>query len=312
VNAAPDKTIRRLSYLQLLLYLATWLVGIYINGFVSSPSDTGGSTVSFFLSYPVITHFVLAAATASVGIMLLSFGWIYQLRRFTLFSGLSLASIAIAGTGGLSFVFRIGNSNLDSMIMATSFITAVYLTFFAILSTGATRRPQVKGVTRLVQNFSAATLAIFYVVFVSGIYLNLYVASSVFSEPPVIARQMLGNMVTSPAALLHEISGTLLLLLTIMFTVALFRSGLRKLAVRSLVGCLLVWFSLLMGVSENIEPLLVPASSSPLNVQTGIDHLFTSEVLPLLSAAGFLAAIIIVMTITQSLWRTAFLARQSQ
>ena len=81
----------------------------------------------------MITHFVLAAATASVGIMLLSFGWIYRLRRFTLFTGLSLAGIAIAGTGGLSFVFGIGNSNLDSMIMATSFITAVYLSFFAIL-----------------------------------------------------------------------------------------------------------------------------------------------------------------------------------
>ncbi len=298
--------------LQLLLYLATWLVGIYINGFVSSPSDTGGSTVSFFLSYPVITHFVLAAATASVGIMLLSFGWIYRLRRFTLFTGLSLAGIAIAGTGGLSFVFGIGNSNLDSMIMATSFITAVYLSFFAILSTGATRRSQVKGITKIVQDLSIATLAFFYVVFVSGIYLNLYVASSVFSEPPVIARQMLGNMVTSPAALLHEISGTFLLLLTITFTVALFRSGLKRLVVRSLVVCLLVLFSLLMGVFENIEPLFVPASHSALNVQNGIDHLFTSEVLPLLSAAGFLAAIVVVMTIAQGLWRTASLTRLNQ
>ena len=244
--------------------------------------------------------------------MLLSFGWIYRLRRFTLFTGLSLAGIAIAGTGGLSFVFGIGNSNLDSMIMATSFITAVYLSFFAILSTGATRRSQVKGITKIVQDLSIATLAFFYVVFVSGIYLNLYVASSVFSEPPVIARQMLGNMVTSPAALLHEISGTFLLLLTITFTVALFRSGLKRLVVRSLVVCLLVLFSLLMGVFENIEPLFVPASSSALNVQNGIDHLFTSEVLPLLSAAGFLAAIVVVMTIAQGLWRTASLTRLNQ
>ena len=90
------------------------------------------------------------------------------------------------------------------------------------LGTGATRNTQVKGITKIVQDLSIATLAFFYVVFVSGIYLNLYVASSVFSEPPVIARQMLGNMVTSPAALLHEISGTFLLLLTITFTVALF------------------------------------------------------------------------------------------
>ena len=66
--------------------------------------------------------------------MLLVFGWIYHLRKFVLLSGLSLVSIAIAATGGLSFVFGIGDSDLDSMLMAGSFITAVYLTFLAILN----------------------------------------------------------------------------------------------------------------------------------------------------------------------------------
>ena len=66
-----------------------------------------------------------------------------------------------------------------------------------------------------------------------------------------------------------------------------------------LVVCLLVLFSLLMGVFENIEPLFVPALPA-LNVQNGIDYLFTSEVLPLLSTAGFLAAIVVLMTIAQA------------
>jgi hypothetical protein len=310
VNAPPDNTMLHLSYFQLLLYLATWLVGIYINGFVPTPSDTGGSTVTFFLSSPVITHLVLGAASASVGFILLAFGWIYRLRRFVLFTGFSLACIAIAGTSGLSFVFEIGHVNLDSMIMATSFITAIYLSFLAMLSIGKKGMVQLRCERSLVQNLSIATLTFFYGVFVSGIYLNLYVASSVFSEPPVIAQKMLGEMITSPAALLHEIAGTLLLVLTIAFAIALFRSGQRKLAIRGLIGSLLVLYSLLVGVLDNIEPLFVPATSSILNPQNGLYHLFSSEIVPLFSAAGFLTAIIIAMTITRSFWRTASPALQ--
>lgn len=297
VNPAPDRTLLRLSYAQLILFLATWLAGIYINGFVSSP--IGGSTVSFFLSAPVITHFVLGATTAAVGIMLLAFGWIYHLKRFTIFTGLSLASVAIAGTGGLCFVFGIGDSNLDSMIMATSFITAVYLNFFAILSVRDIRFIPGRRGAGLAQKISIATLGLFYLVFVFGIYLNLYVASTVFSEPASIEQKMLGNMVTSPAGLAHEGSGTLLVLLTLALTIVLFRSYPRKLALRGLVAFLFAVYSLLVGVFENIVPMTEPVSNLVLSSQ----NVLTSEVVPLISAAGFLVSLILVMTIAQSIMK---------
>ena len=184
-----------------------------------------------------------------------------SLRKFVLLSGLSLVSVAIAATGGLSFVFGIGNSDLDSMLMAGSFITAVYLTFLAILNA---RPVKVKEGAGLVQNLSIVTLALFYIVFVSGMYLNLFVASNVFSKPPAIAQQMLGQMVTSPSALVHEVSGVLLLASVISFTLVLFSKGLKKLAYRGLVASLLVTYSLVLGVTENI----VPATSAVLNTQT--------------------------------------------
>ena len=299
MNSAQDARILRLSYVQLVLYVVTWLAGIYVNGFVPSPSDNGGSVVAFFLSPAVITHFLLAALTAAVGIMLLASGWIFQLKRFTILTGLSLVSIAIAGTGGLSFVFGIGDSNLDSMLMATSFITAVYLSFLAILNLKKTRFPE--RISRFTKNLSVATLALFYLVFVSGIYLNLYVASSVFSEPPVIEQKMLGQMVTSPTALFHETSGTLLLLLMIFFTIGLFRSLPKKLVLRGLFATLFVLYSLLVGAFENIEPVLVPASSSIQSVQSDLSYVFSSEVIPLLSAVGFLAALVILMSVVHEM-----------
>ncbi|HVB12558.1 MAG TPA: hypothetical protein VNE86_05445 [Nitrososphaerales archaeon] len=293
VDSLPDKRIIQLAAVQFLLYFSTWLVGIYINGFEPSPADVGGSSVIFFLSPPVITHVVLGASTAAVGIALLIIGWIYKFRKFVLLSGLSLASISIAGTGGLSYVFGVGNSDLNSMIMAGSFITAVYLTFIAILNTGLVRRIQVKKDTGLLRNFSIVTLTLFYLVFVSGMYLNLFVASAIFSKPPEIARQMLGQMVTTPTALIHEFSGGVLLASVISFTLVLFSKGLKRLAVRGVVVTLLVTYSLLLGVIENIEP----ATNAVFNPQAGLESLMISEIAPLLSAAGFFVAILISMSI---------------
>jgi hypothetical protein len=306
VNSAQNARILRLSYVQLALYVATWLAGIYINGFVPIPSDNGGSVVTFFLSQAVITHFLLAALTATVGIMLLASGWIFQLKRFTILTGISLASIAIAGTGGLSFVFGIGDSNLDSVLMATCFITAVYLSFLAILNLNKTRFPE--KMPQVSKNLSVATLALFYLVFVSGIYLNLYVASSVFSEPPAVEQKMLGQLVTSPTALFHETSGTLLLLMMIFFTIGLFRSFPKKFALRALIATILVLYSLLVGAFENIEPVLVPASLSIESAQNGLAHLLSSEVIPLLSAAGFLAALVILMSVVHEMRKQVSLA----
>ncbi|MGI0091167.1 MAG: hypothetical protein ACREBS_05615 [Nitrososphaerales archaeon] len=298
VNPPDTGKIQRLTFAQLILYLAVWLFGIYINGFEPSPSETVGSPASFFLNPAVIIHFVLAAATASVGIMLFSLGWVYGLRKFTVLTGLSLASIAIAATGGLSFVFGMGNQGTDSMLMATSFITALYLTFLAILSTGLPEMPRKSGI----QSLSFMVLGLFYLVFLSGIYVNLFVASSVFSEPPAVTTQMLGQMVTSPPVLLHETSGVLLLGLAIALTATLFRARFRELAIRGALCSLLIVYSLLEGVLMNVLPIFEPPTSPALSSQTNHFYIVTSVVAPLFSAAGFLAAILIAMSIAQRLW----------
>ena len=107
-------------------------------------------------------------------------------------------------------------------------------------------------------------------------------------------------MVTSPSALVHEVSGVLLLASVISFTLILFSKGLKRLAFRGLVASLLVTYSLVLGVTENI----VPATSAVLNTQTGVESLVTSEILPLLSAGGFFAAILVSMSIAQRIPRT--------
>ncbi len=292
--SGADK-IQRLAYLQMVLYLAIWLFGIYINGFEPSPQETGASSVSFFLSPIVITHFVLGISTAALGFVLLTLGWVYKLKKFVLLMALSLVSITVAATGGLTFVFGIGNQNFDSMLMATGFLTAFYLTFLSLL---ADKSISLKNKKTLTLSFSV--LGLFYVVFLSGMYVNLFVASSVFSEPPAIAQKMLFGMVTSPPALIHEISGVLLLVLVTALTISLLCTRLSKLGRMGIISSLLVAYSLLQGVLSNIAPIF-ESQSGTLVSQTGLVQAITSVVEPMISAAGFFISIIITMIIAERL-----------
>lgn len=298
MSAQDTSKIQRLVLGQLVLYLTVWLLGIYINGFEPSLIEIEGSSIPLFLNPLVITHFVFAAATTTVGIILLSLGWIYTLKKFVLLTGLSLASIAIAATGGLSFVFAIGNQKYDSMLMAASFITAVYLSFLSTLYSGLRKTPFKSG-TRVLRSLAFAVLAMFYLVFLSGMYVNLFIASSVFSEPPAVARQMLAGMVASFPALFHETSGILLLALAITLAVSLYRAHFTKLAIRGLICSLLVTYSLLEGVLVNILPIFEPLTTP----ETTSFYFITSVISPMLSAAGFLVAILIAMNVAQWLWK---------
>jgi hypothetical protein len=286
----------RLAYVQLGLYLAIWVLGIYINGFVPSPADTGGSPISFLLSHVVITHFLFGTTAAALGLVLLTLGLVHKLQGFSLLIGLSLVAIATAATGGLSFVFEIGSQTFDSMLMATSFITAVFLSFFAVLRLRA-RVTQPKQRNRL-QNLSLVTLGLFYVVFISGIYVNLFVASSVFSEPPFIANQLLAKMIVSPPALVHETSGVLLLVFSFTLTVTTLQAKMSKLAIYGAISSLLVTYSLLEGVMMNV----IPALETPMESSSSF-HFLTSVIAPLVSAAGFLTALLITMGVVLRIWR---------
>jgi hypothetical protein len=282
----PQNNIRRLAYAQLSLFVVIWFLGIYINGFIPGPKT---SAVSFLLVPVVTTHFVVGISLATIGAALFSLALKYKLNRSVLFSGLALALVAVAATGGLSFVFGIGDQNIDSMLMAVSFITALYLSFLAILN------PSLKFNARSNPiRLSLMVLAFFYITFLSGMYANIFVASKVFSEPPPIAREMLGRLVVSPPMLLHETSGTLLFALTIAFTISLHRARLKPATKRGAIATILVGYSFFEGATMNILPILQQSDSINQNF-------ISSTVAPLVSALGFLCAIIICMNVLESL-----------
>lgn len=306
-----EKRIRRLSNLQFILYIITWLVGIYINGFEPSPPESaGGSAFAFFLNPVVVAHFALAVTTAVVGIMLLSLGWIYGLRRFLLFNAVALASISIAGAGGTSYVFAIGNPNQDSMIMATSFITAAYTSFLSILTMREPSRVEIASRAEVGTSLklSVAVLGLFYVVFVSGMYVNLFVASSIFSLPPSVARQMLGQMLYSPSGLIHEISGLVLLSLSLALAVLLHRSHRKNLANRAVAVMSLVAYSMFVGILMNVVPAFSPATVAT-GVPGGLNYLVVEVIVPMLSAAAFVISMLVAMSITYALQNGIYSSR---
>ena len=281
--------LRRLVYTQLFLFVVTWFLGIYINGFVSGQTVYG---ISFLRVHVVTAHFIFGIAILTIAGILFSVALKYKLRRATLFSGLALAGVAIAATGGLSFVFGIGNQNIDSMLMATSFITALYLSFLSVLNP----IPKFNVKSNLIR-LSFAVLVFFYIAFLSGMYANIFVASEVFSEPPSIARKMLGSMVLSPSMLFHEITGTLLFALVIVFTILLYRAHL-KLAVRGAISAVLVGYSFFEGISMNVLPIF----EQP-NAISNQNFIFSTAA-PLVSAVGFLCAAVICLSVLESLTRS--------
>jgi hypothetical protein len=283
----PKNSIRRLAYAQLFFFVIMWFLGIYINGFV--PGSTS-SSLSFLLTPLVSAHFALGIVIAIIGGTIFSLALKYKFKRCTLLSGLALVGIVLAAIGGLCFVFGIGNQNIDSMLMAVSFVTALYLTFLAILSLSAKLKMHTNPI-----RLTFAVLIFFYITFMSGIYANLFVASQVFSESPAIAEKMLGSMVVSPPMLLHETSGTVLFALVIALTILLYREASFKIAIRATIATLLVGYSLYEGITMNIFPILQGSTNS---VEP---NFILTAVAPLSSAAGFLYAIIICMSVLESL-----------
>lgn len=275
--------------MQIFLFVVMWFLGIYINGFVPGPE---GSGVSFLLIPAVAAHFAVGITLAVLAAAIFSLALRFKLKRTALLSGLAFSGIVIAATGGLSFVFGVGNQNIDSMLMATSFITALYVSFLAILNP-AKFRAQGNPV-----RLSLAVLLLFYVTFLSGMYTNIFVAFKVFSEPPAIASRMLGGMVVSPPVLLHEISGTLLFALIIVLTMSLYLTR-SKLAIRGAIASALVGYSFLEGLTMNILPLFQQPGTSIIS-----QGFILSTIAPLASAVGFLCAIIACMSVLESITRS--------
>jgi hypothetical protein len=286
---------RRIAYvsrLQLVFLSATWIAGIYVNGFVAIlPGESTGAIV---LDPAVETHVILASLSAATSVFILALAWVSGSRRAAGLSLLASASIVVAGDSGLAFVLGGGSDSTESMIMATAFVTALFLTFLSMASqttvdrssvpVGATSGPKRPAPLAL----CSLSLLFFYAVFVSGIYVNLFVAGPVFSLPLGLEAAAFTQAEHSAAFVTHEALGAALLVILALFSVSLWLSGARRLSVVSAVPVLLVAYSAYVG-SLNLTSSPVPLTSS---TPTAV-----SVVVTMLSSAGFMAATVITILI---------------
>ena len=283
------------SRLQLAFLSATWLAGIYVNGFVSIIPGTGADEI--LLNPAVESHVVLATLSAATSVFILGLSWAEGSRHATALALLASISIVIAGDSGLAFVLGGGSDDAQSMIMATAFVTAIFFTFLSMASLRSDEGSSAYG-GRMASGrarFSCyLALLLFYAVFVSGVYVNLFVAGPVFSLPLGLELAAFKQAESSASFLLHEALGGALLLSLILFAASLWSSGERRASLVGAVPAILVAYSAYVG-SLNLTSPPVPSVSSVGGAVSGL--------VPLLSSAGLTVAIVITMLL--ALWMRA-------
>jgi hypothetical protein len=173
--------------------------------------------------------------------------------------------------------------------MASAFVTAIFLTFLSMASAGPDgassrpRGPALEGLRgEIPRALCYAALVLFYVVFLSGMYVNLFVAGPVFSLPLNSELAAFVSAEHTAPFLIHEAAGAILLLTLILLTLSLWTTGERRLSLVGSVSALLVAYSAYVG-SLNLTSPLAPVSS---------------PAVPMLSAAALISAIVITMLLT--------------
>jgi hypothetical protein len=283
VASLASKT-KNVSLLQLWFLSATWLAGIYVNGFVSILPGT--PTEALLLNPAVESHIILASLSAATSAFIVGLAWASGSRRLVGVTLLASLSIVVAGDSGLAFVLGGGSDSAQSMIMASAFVTALFLTFLSMSSLGkgngssargAWGRPRVTNRAARVACYLA--LVLFYAVFVTGIYVNLFVAGPVFSLPLNSEPAAFARAENSALFIVHEVLGAALLGTLVLLAVSLWVGGARRLSMAAAAPTILVSYSAYVG-SQNL--------TSPL-------ALGVSVLVPMLSSTGLMAAIIITM-----------------
>ena len=281
----PARRIVELTYVQMALYFATWTSGIYANGyvFVLPPA-------TLLTNLAVVAHAFSGVLTLGVGMALLALTWAHGSRRSALCALAAAVAIASAEVSGLSFALGPG-SDIVSMAMAVGFITAVFMTFFSSLSLREKTQgreddgsgPRQEGVRPLL-HILYMELFLFCLVFLSGMYVNLWVAGGIFSMPPAVARGMLAGAIYSPPFAAHAMLGILLLGAGVASTASLWRKGLKRWLFLSVASTSLIGYSALVGV---------------LNMTALSDGGYlVFLVVPMLSAAGFMASLLASVLLT--------------
>jgi hypothetical protein len=280
------------SRLQLAFLSMTWLAGIYVNGFVAILPGT--STEAILLNPAVESHVVLATLSAATSVFILALAWASGSRRQTAVTLLASLSIVLAGDSGLALVLGGGSNSSQSMIMAASFVTAVFLTFLSMAglepdgrSSGYARR----GTSRSALFSCYLALLLLYAVFVTGIYVNLFVAAPVFSLPAGLEVAAFRQAESSAPFLIHEALGGALLASLVFFAVSTWSGGARRYSLIGAVPALLVAYSAYVGSLNLTSPPVAATSTAGA----------FSVLVPMLSSAGLMAAIVITMLLALKL-----------
>jgi hypothetical protein len=270
------------SRLQLLFLSATWMAGIYVNG--SVPMIPGTSLGVILVNPAVEFHVILATLSAATSVFILALSWAGGSRRSTASALLAAVSIVLAGDSGLAFTLGGASDAAQSMIMACSFVTALFLTFVSMASIAPGKGGhEYLGVSggRAPLRWCYIALVLFYAVFVSGMYVNLDVAGPVFSLPIGLEPAAFKAAEWSAAFVVHEALGGSLFASLVVLAASLWYGGARQDALVGSGAALLVAYSAYVG-SLNLTSMPVPeVSGSPL--------------IPMLSSAGLMAAIVLTM-----------------
>lgn len=119
--ARSERRLRRLAVAMTLLLLAQFVAGMVVNLYVTIPVSgnvTGRAAVFLY------AHMALAAALLVIALMLFGLAVAARRRSWLVASAIGLAGIALAITGGLSFLTSGGRPG-DSFLMAMGFIIAI-------------------------------------------------------------------------------------------------------------------------------------------------------------------------------------------
>jgi len=266
------------SRMQLLFLSLTWLAGINVNGFVAVIPGTGAGAI--LTIPPVAEHVVLGALSAATGALIVGLAWAAGSRRVLGFSLLAVAAIVVAGASGISFVLGGASSSDQSMMMATAFIAAIFLTFLALASIRpeGPRPWRASDVSKASLPAGGLALVLFFGVFVTGMYVNLFVAGPVYSLPLAKQAAALAKAEGSAGFIFHEALGGLLLLAVVVMAATLLRQ--RGLGVAASLAAALVAYSAYVGALNLTSTGVVAVSGQGTQ---------------LLSSVGLMAALVITM-----------------
>jgi len=291
--ASLARRIAGVARLQLLFLSLTWVAGIYVNGFVAFVPGTSAGAI--LLNPAVESHVVLATLSAATAVFLVGLAWAGGGRQVTAFTVLASLTIVLAGDSGIAFVLGGGSDAAQSMIMASSFVTAIFFTFLAMsrlsLEDGRPGHGG-RGTSRAALAACYSSLALFYAVFVTGIYVNLYVAGPVFSLPLGLELAAFRQAESTASFLIHEGVGGALLVSLIVLVGALWRDGARRTSMMSALPAMLVAYSAYVG-SLNLTSPPVPAVPSSGG----------AALVPMLSSVGLMAAMVVTMLLALKIRR---------